>query len=141
MVFFLAHTFIFETYLDILQVGDSMNNEKKDNFMIIESWLMKLYSYLVIVGSILVGLLLIFQDTVLGILQFMTWILVIALYSLIGIFVVSVFQVFRYFFVGREKRAIRSIKKSIIIIITSPISIFIYWMLAFVLLLSMASCS
>lgn len=63
------------------------------------------------------------------------------MFASLVLFIIALVRIFKYFISLKALEGIISIWRSIVVLLTSPIAIIIYWLLLFILALSMASCS
>jgi hypothetical protein len=115
--------------------------DKVERFNRFELYIYKGYITLFGFGATVLLLMLLFEDLIINIFNHITAIFVVGVYYIIINFFVTLIHVSRYLFVFKDQDEVTGIKRSLIVLISSPITFGIYLTLSFALALSMASCS
>lgn len=131
--------YIHHAFNHIINVrGDSMN--KIDKFNKFEKIFLKIHLILLGLGVALLGMSFAFVDTIEELARSIWGIVYALLYVVFFLFAISVVRLIKYLIYFRKSEVIPSIKRTLIIILTSPISLGLYVILVFIMSLSMASC-
>jgi len=116
-----------------------MKNDNKFNYY--EKLLFKIHLGIVGFGMIMFILLMVFIDSLENVAnEIAGFMYTIMFVEVIGFFV-SIIRILKYLFSTAELKESRSIWRSVIIMLTSPIASGLYFLVMFVMLLSTASCT
>jgi|LGVE01.1.fsa_nt_gb hypothetical protein len=116
-------------------------NKETERFNYFEKLLFRIHLGLIGSGFILFGLLYLLIDIIEQIGDIFVSIIVTALAAILISFFTSVIRIIRYFLKFKGQEGNIGIRRSIITMLTSPIAFIIYYIMLFILMLSMASCS
>jgi magnesium-transporting ATPase (P-type) len=124
---------------DNIGKDDSMSN-KRERFEKRETWMWRIHLGLAIGALFSVGLLVLIEDQLRDVAPWLSQIYVVVFFASLLVFVISVFQLLQHLFRNRKWPEPPRIWRSVVTLFTSPVVSLTYYVVLFVLLLSMASC-
>lgn len=122
--------------------GDTMLEKKVEKFNKFERIFMNIHLGILGVGVFLLTVAFIVVDSIESIARVFLGVVFGLFYIIIFNFIIALFRLFKYLFLfQKEEEVLPTIKRTIIIILTSPISLAIYFILTLIMSLSLATCS
>lgn len=115
--------------------------EKIDKFNKYETIFIKIHLITLGLGMFLLMLAFLAVDSIESIARTFLGVVYVLLYVVIINFFIALIRLFKYLIVFRKSDKLPTIKRTIIIILTSPISLGIYFILTLIMSLSLASCT
>ena len=115
--------------------------KKENRFIKFELIFFRIYLFIVAFGLFLLMLLYAAQNSIESVARSFVAVVYTMLYVTIALFVISIVRVIKYLLVFRKRDEYITIKRSVTIMLTSPIAFAIYLILTLAMSLSLASCS
>ena len=115
--------------------------DKVKKFNKFENIFFKIHIGLFLFGLFLLSLLYLAQNALETISQIFLSFVVTGLYAIILNFFIGLIRLLKYLFGFKDTTEVPSIKRTIILLLSSPIVVALYFIMVFVMSLSMASCS
>ena len=115
--------------------------DKEYKFMKFETIFIRIHLFMIGFGLFLLSLLFAAQNSIESIARVFLGVVNTMLFLTITLFIISIIRVIKYFVKFRKSEGLVNIKRSVCIMLTSPLSFAIYLILTLAMSLSLASCS
>ena len=138
---FFAYRLNKTTKLGTIEVGGDFMNSESKRFNYFEKLIFRIYLGIVGMAFVLMSLLFTSIETLQAASDLISAFFAAAMMTLIVGFVTSIIRIFKYFRNYRDDEDVIGVKRSVSILLSSPIVLAVYMFMLLMLGLSMASCS